>query len=343
METPLSFKERLASISANIVLVWFLILLYTENHYYKTLLLPQTAGLLFWAAVIYSLWLLGVLLIGGPQSKSKGLFILTTLSRFGKEFFAYTRSLGKDGEKPLPTLSHQEKTALLFLLVKIFFLPLMLNFMIGNLSTFYMYYSRLSLAELPSSKYFIAVSYPLLLNLIFLIDTLIFTFGYLIESKFLGNEVRSVEPTVLGWAVALICYPPFTDLGNNYFNWYTNDYVTLPNESLTLLFYAVILVCFLIYLWATFSLGAKSSNLTNRGIVTYGPYALIRHPHYASKNLAWWLSILPIFSIGAFLSMLAWSFIYYLRAITEERHLLADPEYRAYAKEVPYRFIPGVW
>ena len=34
--------------------------------------------------------------------------------------------------------------------------------------------------------------------------------------------------------------------------------------------------------------------------------------------------------------------MYYMRAITEERHLRRDPEYRAYMKKVPYRFIPGV-
>ena len=34
--------------------------------------------------------------------------------------------------------------------------------------------------------------------------------------------------------------------------------------------------------------------------------------------------------------------IYYMRAITEERHLARDPEYRLYMKKVPYRFIPGV-
>jgi protein-S-isoprenylcysteine O-methyltransferase Ste14 len=38
-----------------------------------------------------------------------------------------------------------------------------------------------------------------------------------------------------------------------------------------------------------------------------------------------------------------WSFIYFLRAVTEERHLSSDPDYLAYCKRVPYRFIPGVF
>jgi len=35
--------------------------------------------------------------------------------------------------------------------------------------------------------------------------------------------------------------------------------------------------------------------------------------------------------------------IYTVRALTEERHLMKDPEYRAYCKKVKYRFIPGVF
>ena len=40
--------------------------------------------------------------------------------------------------------------------------------------------------------------------------------------------------------------------------------------------------------------------------------------------------------------MVVMSTIYYWRAITEERHLMRDEEYRRYMKKVPYRFIPGV-
>jgi protein-S-isoprenylcysteine O-methyltransferase Ste14 len=38
-----------------------------------------------------------------------------------------------------------------------------------------------------------------------------------------------------------------------------------------------------------------------------------------------------------------WSLLYFLRAITEERHLGNDPDYREYCKKVRYRFVPGVW
>ena len=42
-------------------------------------------------------------------------------------------------------------------------------------------------------------------------------------------------------------------------------------------------------------------------------------------------------------STFAWVYIYYLRAITEERHLIKDPEYQEYAKKVKHRFIPKIF
>jgi len=94
--------------------------------------------------------------------------------------------------------------------------------------------------------------------------------------------------------------------------------------------------------------------------VRRGPYALIRHPGYVGKNLFWLLTLLPLFfnadprdagfswlqhlllgaaTVGGFL---AWSAIYILRALTEEKLLRNDPDYVAYCLKVKYRFIPGL-
>ncbi len=48
-----------------------------------------------------------------------------------------------------------------------------------------------------------------------------------------------------------------------------------------------------IYAWATLAFGIRFSNLTYRGVLTNGPYRFTRHPAYVSKNLFWWLSVLP--------------------------------------------------
>ena len=111
-----------------------------------------------------------------------------------------------------------------------------------------------------------------------------------------------------------------------------------------------------VYSLASVALGFRASNLTHRGIVSWGPYRFVRHPAYMCKNLAWWIGGIPIlmgvFSqdsgnslfiafLLAFLTACCWSGIYFLRAITEERHLRSvNGEYDVYCKKVPYRFIP---
>jgi protein-S-isoprenylcysteine O-methyltransferase Ste14 len=93
-----------------------------------------------------------------------------------------------------------------------------------------------------------------------------------------------------------------------------------------------------IYAWATVAFGLRFSNLTHRGIITHGPYAYTRHPAYVAKNAFWWLSslvFLPwdgsvVTAVRNVTILSLVSGVYYWRAKTEERHLLADPAYRAY-------------
>ncbi len=97
-----------------------------------------------------------------------------------------------------------------------------------------------------------------------------------------------------------------------------------------------------VYVWASVALGYKGSNLTNRGIVSSGPYRYFRHPAYVSKVSVWVLSAVYFgkMNIALVLTLLI---IYGLRAWTEERHLSADPEYLDYKKKVPWMFFPRVF
>lgn len=226
-------------------------------------------------------------------------------------------------------LNNEEKNALLFLLVKFFFLPLMLNFFLGNIA---------QLINTTKIQW-----YPFLFTLLFTIDTLIFTIGYSIEFSSLKNIVKSVEPTFFGWFVALICYPPFNQIVGDYIPWGANDYINFGNPILTTIMRIFIILLLIIYVWATLALGFKSSNLTNRGIITKFPYSLIRHPAYISKNLMWWLTLLPVITIPFALGMLFWSIIYFFRAYTEERHLSQDANYVEYKQKVKCKFIPYLY
>ncbi|MCC6942032.1 MAG: protein-S-isoprenylcysteine methyltransferase, partial [Novosphingobium sp.] len=70
-----------------------------------------------------------------------------------------------------------------------------------------------------------------------------------------------------------------------------------------------------------------------------GPYAFTRHPAYLSKNTYWWLASLPfLVTSGSMVDAIRntvilglVSAVYYWRARTEEKHLLAeDAKYREY-------------
>jgi protein-S-isoprenylcysteine O-methyltransferase Ste14 len=169
--------------------------------------------------------------------------------------------------------------------------------------------------------------------------------GYSMESRWLGNKTRSVEPTLLGWAAALSCYPPYNNVLGTYLPLENGKPVftgsSAENWLLALRFGTVFL--FMIYATATVAFGFKFSNLTNRGIVSRGPYRFIRHPAYVCKCCAWWLEHIPTLTItkAFFLTLLCC--VYALRAWTEERHLSQDPEYREYKRKVPWVIFPGVY
>lgn len=234
------------------------------------------------------------------------------------------------------------RSAILALFVKAFFFPLMLDFTIGNFWAIYYSIAKFSLSYQLFDLVFIW-GFEAAMALLFFIDTGTFLVSYVVEIPFLGNRIKSVEPTFLGWFVALICYPPFTNFAHNYIPSGPGDWADFNSFLVTGVVRTAAIILFVIYVWATYALGMRSSNLTNRGIVASGPYKYVRHPAYLSKNLAWLLFALPAFSLLPFLFQGIWAAVYILRAYTEERHLSADPEYLEYKKKVPWMFIPGVW
>ena len=254
-------------------------------------------------------------------------------------------------------LSPAAKQAGLALLLKFFFAPLMINWCLNHagdmansvVQFFNGVHEGVSGRQLFDSSLFWAC-----FQLILFVDTLLFTIGYIVEVPALGNRIRTVDPTFFGWAICLACYPPFNDFTGRFLEWQSNDFPYFQNTAVHFAANISLLVALAIYSWASIALGFKASNLTNRGIVSHGPYAFVRHPAYAAKNLAWWIGALPnlyaIFASGnariaaySLLALCGWTLIYALRAITEERHLLlTDNGYAEYMTRVKWRFIPGV-
>jgi protein-S-isoprenylcysteine O-methyltransferase Ste14 len=218
--------------------------------------------------------------------------------------------------------------------VKAFFLPLMTVYLTGELRSLYGAIEHITANTMPIYQLFYHLSYA--------VDLLFCVVGYSMTLRLFDSQIRSVEPTVAGWLVALICYQPFYSvIGRFYLQYEDSTFWDNWLQSWPWLragWSALIIALALIYALCTTSFGLRFSNLTHRGIITSGPYRFSKHPAYIAKNLSWWLISVP------FVSELGWTValrnccllallngVYFIRARTEERHLSRDPTYVAYA------------
>ncbi len=81
----------------------------------------------------------------------------------------------------------------------------------------------------------------------------------------------------------------------------------------------------------------------DRGLVKRGPYAIVRHPIYASYLMLQAGYLLQSISIRNALVMVLASGCNVGRAMAEDRMLATNDQYDAYRSRVRWRLIPGVW
>jgi len=258
--------------------------------------------------------------------------------------------------------TYEEKHAMMFLLIKIFYGPLMIN------SALLAYNQIPPLLERIQAHHtllnFCDKGYRLFVLTVFLLDSTMGAVGYHTEAGLLRNRLRYAETNPLHILVCVMCYPPFNMatiaiLGPSNHDYYIlfagniRHPMTWVLRGLGVFFLSVLLA-------TSLSLFTRAGNLSNRGIVHWGPYSIIRHPGYIAKNLFWLTTLIPafipstadqrftwgghlLFCSMMVLGVLGWGTMYFLRAITEEKLLMRDPEYVAYCRKVKYRFIPGVY
>lgn len=218
-------------------------------------------------------------------------------------------------------------------IVKAYFLPLMTVYFAGQVDLL----SRATFTLNGQGLTIFTFGY----NLSVTIDLLFTVVGYICTIRLFDSHIRTVEPTAFGWVIALICYQPFFSLlDSSYLRYqgtlhWDNAFAAWPVVQVA--WGAAILFLCVVYGLCTCAFGLRFSNLTNRGIITSGPYRWTKHPAYITKCLSYWMISVP------FIEPLGWQMalrnccalalinvIYYLRAKTEERHLMRVPEYRAY-------------
>jgi len=336
---------------STLILLGFWYLLYTQNSFYSDFITKTVSisfndislfipHIFYWILILYIIFLVPLYLTYPEVSKARHTL------RYCKKVLKWNNNF-----------EEKEKISLLAWVVKLFFAPLMITWLTEHIfsliNNWYSLSQNFSLIESNFLAFFNSQFFWTAFSTILFIDVLFFTLGYLIEAPFLKNTIRSVEPTLIGWAACILCYPPFNSYTTQIFSWYSNDFPQFTNSAWHIGLNIFLLGLMCIYAWASLSLWLKASNLTNRGIISHGPYKYVRHPAYICKNTAWLIGGIPMIVlasrseslslISVLIGLFWWAFIYYVRAMTEENHLSLDPEYRDYKKKVPYKFIPKIW
>jgi steroid 5-alpha reductase family enzyme len=169
--------------------------------------------------------------------------------------------------------------------------------------------------------------------------------GYAFSARLFNTQVKKVDHSWFGWMVTLGCYAPLYAGVSMWFDYRENMQGMKPwaavsqgNEWLMYALGGVILLCELTHYWGEAQMGVRSSNLTNRGIITVGPYRFCKHPVYVSKCIAWtllWMPFLagvtPLECVRLTLLMFCMFAVFLMRGWVEERLLSDDPDYVSYA------------
>jgi protein-S-isoprenylcysteine O-methyltransferase Ste14 len=100
---------------------------------------------------------------------------------------------------------------------------------------------------------------------------------------------------------------------------------------------------FLVYRENTFT-AATIEVVAGQKVITTGPYAIVRHPMYASGSLYMLGTPLALGSYWGFLALAGMLPFLLWRLLDEERILTRDlPGYAEYRQRVRHRLVPCVW
>ena len=237
------------------------------------------------------------------------------------------------------------RKVLLNLIMRAYFIPLM----IMQVLTYLPFTLKLHNAVFHTHDFITTLIW--LVAMLWLFDTVNAGLAYLLESRWLENRSRSIDMTILGWAVCLFSYEPLTNITGAFLPFApllaTGDVNALivPSNNFLIGLKITEIILLSVHIYIDVGLGPSVANITLKKLQTRGPYALVRHPGTTTKLLFWFtlsFGYSEFWTAKFIFGYLAWAALYITRALTEERHLRQYAEYREYQQKVRYRFIPGV-
>ena len=221
--------------------------------------------------------------------------------------------------------------------IKGFFLPVMFTYLGSNVAFLQSQVHLLQEGAVEAVRYITRIALVLELTVVVV--------GYTLTVRLFDAHIRSANYFLLAWVVTLVCYYPLNKivLGQVFAYRPNGGWTSVIDNYPTMkwAWMALILLTFVTWVWAAAIYGLRWSNLTNRGIITEGPYRFTKHPSYVSKNAFFWLTAAPFLTalttwaaITATAALLVVNCIYYGRARMEEKHLSEDPDYVTYALQM---------
>jgi len=166
----------------------------------------------------------------------------------------------------------------------------------------------------------------------------------LLERRMTGGptaEKRPIQRLIMWFAsigfIALIVVPP---IGYRLHGSMLRPSVNLIGDALVAIGFYLI---FLVYRENTFT-SATIEVAENQRVISTGPYAIVRHPMYASASLYLAGTPLALGSLWGFVPLALMIPVLIWRLLDEERFLAKNlPGYADYQSRVRHRLIPFVW
>ncbi|MFX0541432.1 isoprenylcysteine carboxylmethyltransferase family protein [Roseovarius sp. S4756] len=245
------------------------------------------------------------------------------------------------GQNPSPDWAYL-RNFMLGWAIKGFFLPVMFNYLAMNIPGLSGGIAGAFAGPVDAAAY--------LTKVMIVMELVIVVVGYTMTMRLFDAHIRSANALPVAWIVTLVCYEPINQIVTGRVFDYRPDrsWIDVIHNH-PMLFWpwlGLILLSFFVWLWATAIFGLRWSNLTNRGIITNGPYKYTKHPDYTSKCLFFVLTAAPFMTaltkweaITASAALTVVIGIYFGRGRMEEKHLSDDPAYVAYALEMNQRSI----